>query len=133
MGALLLALAAGAATTSPSTVGDRSQAASQAAPVKLLADLEYAPGGGANVTFTIRNVGKRTLTLRDDFHLTLTKVRPGGQEPVGVVFFVFPAPEFSVIAPGTERTFLVPIGTAEGDEPGTPVRAASHPRGGGFL
>ena len=116
VGALLLVLVAWTAPARP------AEARTQAAPVKLSADLACAPGGGANVTFTLSNVGKRTLAIEDDFHLFLDKVVPGGREPVSAVF-VFPAPEFEVIPPGTAKTFLVPIGTGEGDEPGVDLGA----------
>lgn len=56
MGTLLLAvLTAGATTASPTAAADRGQAVPQAAPVELPADLECAPDGAANVTFTIRS------------------------------------------------------------------------------
>ena len=116
VGALLLVLLAGAALTSP------AEARAQAAPVRLLADLTCASGGGANVTFTVRNLGHRTLTIENDFHLFLDKIGPGGRESA-IVAFVFPAPEFEVIAPGTAKTFLVPMGTAEEGEPGVDLSA----------
>jgi hypothetical protein len=116
VGALLLVLLAGAALTRP------AEARTQAAPVRLHADLACASGGGANVTFTIRNLGHRTLTIENDFHLFLDKVRPGGRESA-LVAFVFPAPEFAVIAPGASKTFLVPMGTAEEGEKGVDLRA----------
>jgi len=114
--ASLFVLIAGAALARP------ADARIQAAPVRLLADLECAPGGGANVTFTVRNLGNRTLTIENDFHLFLDKVGSGGREAVSAVF-VFPAPEFAVIAPGGAKTFLVPIGTAEEGEPGADLSA----------
>jgi len=99
-----------------------AEARIQTAPVKLLADLACAPGGGANVTFTVRNVGIRRLTIKDDFHLFLDKVGTGGREFV-IAAFVFPAPEFQVIAPGAKKTFLVPMGTGEEGEPGVDLSA----------
>ena len=108
--ASLVVLIAGAALASP------ADARTQAAPVRLLADLTCPAGGGVDVTFTVRNLGKRTLTIENDFHLFLDKVGPRGRESVSAVF-VFPAPDFAVIAPGSESTFLVPIGTAEEGEP----------------
>ena len=119
VGALLLVLVAGAALARPA---EAQAAEAQAAPVKLLADLACAPGGGANVTFTVRNLGIRTLTIEDDFHLFLDKVGRGGRKPV-IAVFVFPAPEFKVIAPGAKKTFLVPMGTGEEGEPGVDLRA----------
>lgn len=118
IGLLLLALGAGAALASPPDAAHRSQPA----PVRLFADLECASGGGANVTFTVRNVGRQTLTIDNDFHLFLDKVETGVREPVSAVF-VFPAPEFQVIAPGAAKTFLVPMGTGEEDEPGADLSA----------
>lgn len=118
IGLLLLALGTGTGLASPSDAAHRSQPA----PVRLFADLECASGGGANVTFTVRNIGKDTLTIENDFHLFLDKVGPGGREPVSAVF-VFPAPEFQVIAPGAAKTFLVPIGTGEEGEPGADLSA----------
>lgn len=116
--AAILALGAGLALASPSDVAHRSQPA----PVRLFADLDCASGGGANVTFTVRNIGGRTLTLEDDFHLFLDEVGPGGRKPVTAAF-VFPAREFKVIAPGAAKTFLVPMGTGEEDEPGADLSA----------
>jgi hypothetical protein len=118
IGVLLLVLSAGAALASQTAAVHRSQAT----PVKLYADLECAPGGGANVTFTVRNIGSRTLTIEDDFHLFLDKLGPGGREPA-IAAFVFPAPEFKVIAPGAAKTFLVPMGTGEEGEPGVDLNA----------
>jgi hypothetical protein len=118
VGALLLALSTASALASPSAASHQSQPA----PVRLLADLECASGGGANVTFTVRNIGKRTLTIEDDFHLFLDKVVPGGREFASAVF-VFPAPEFTVIAPGAAKTFLVPMGTEEEGEEGVDLSA----------
>lgn len=115
-GALFLLLAAGAVQANPTV--NRGQSA----PVKLFAALACDPGGGASVTFTVRNVGKRTLAIENDFHLALVRVRPGGRELVSQVF-VFPAREFQVIAPGGQKTFLVPMGTGEGGEPGIDLSA----------
>jgi hypothetical protein len=111
VGALLLVLLAGAALTRP------AEARTQAAPVRLLADLTCASSGGANVTFTVRNLGHRTLTIENDFHLFLDKVVAEGREFASLVF-VFPAPEFAVVAPGAKETFRVPMGDAVGSEPG---------------
>ena len=108
LGTLLLALADGAALASPTAAVHRSQAA----PVKLAANLECVPGE-ANATFTVRNLGSRTLTIEDDFHLFLFKVGPGGRELVSFAY-VWPAPGFEVIAPGAAKTFLdlgLPMGT----------------------
>lgn len=118
VGILLLALSAASALASPAATVHRSQPT----PVKLAADLQCAPGGGANVTFTVRNVGNRTLELDDDFHLFLDKIDPGGRQPASAVF-VFPAPAFKVIAPGAAKTFLVPMGTGEEGDPGVDLSA----------
>jgi hypothetical protein len=112
----LVVLIAGAALARP------ADARTQAAPVRLLADLACARSGGADVTFTVRNLGHRTLTIENDFHLFLDKVGPGGRESVSAVF-VFPAPGFEVIPPGKKKTFVVPIGTAEEGEPGVDLSA----------
>lgn len=80
-----------------------------AAPVRMDAALACVAGGGASVTFTIRNLGHTTLTIHDEFDLALSAVRPGGPQPV-VLAFVFPAPGFNVIAPGESKTFIVPMG-----------------------
>ena len=48
----------------------------EAAAVVLLAGLTCAQGGGADVTFTVRNLGHQTLTIENDFHLFLDKVDP---------------------------------------------------------
>ena len=114
--ASLVVLIAGAALASP------ADARTQAAPVRLLADLTCPAGGGVDVTFTVRNLGKRTLTIENDFHLFLDKVGPRGRESVSAVF-VFPAPGFQVIPPGEKKTFLVPIGTAEEGDPGADLSA----------
>jgi hypothetical protein len=118
VGVLLLALSAASALASPTVAVHRDQPA----PVKLFTNLRCAPGGGANVTFTVRNVGQRTLTIKDDFHLFLDKVGPAGREPA-IAAFVFPAPEFKVIRPGAQKTFLVPMGTSEEGEPGVDLTA----------
>jgi hypothetical protein len=115
--ASLVVLVAGVALASP------ADARTQAAPVRLLADVTCPTGGGVDVTFTVRNLGKRTLTVENDFHLILDKVEPGGREFVGAVF-VFPIPELADIAPGGKSTFLVPIGTAEEGEPGVDLSNA---------
>jgi hypothetical protein len=117
---LLLALSAASALASPTTATVHRN---QSAPVKLSADLECDPGGGANVTFAVRNIGKQTLTLENDFHLFLDKVGPGGRESV-VAAFVFPAPAFVVIDPGAAKTFLVPMGTSEPGDPGVDLSGA---------
>jgi hypothetical protein len=106
VGLLLLVLLAGAVLTRP------ADARTQAAPVRLLADLTCASDGGANVTFTVRNLGHRTLTIENDFHLFLDKVGPGGRESA-IAAFVFPAPGYEVIAPGAATTFVVPMGTPD--------------------
>jgi hypothetical protein len=93
-------LAGGAALASPTAADDRSQAA----PVKLSATLECVPGEANVRSFTVRNVGKRTLKFDNDFHLFLYKVGPGGRELVSGAFFVV-APGFKVIEPGTAKTF----------------------------
>ncbi len=82
------------------------------------------PGGGADVKLTIRDLGNRTLTINPNFHLFLDKIGPGGRKAVDALF-VFPAPQFAVIAPGSESTFLVPIGTGEPGEPGADLSARS--------
>lgn len=79
------------------------------APVHMDATLACVAGGGASVTFTVRNLGHATLTIHDEFDLALSAVRPGGPQPVALAF-VFPAPGFDVIAPGESKTFIVPIG-----------------------
>jgi hypothetical protein len=119
-GGVMLALAAGVALASPAAARSPAGVHSQAVPVKLLADLECAPVRGAEATFTIRNIGKRPLTLID-FHLELTKVVAGGQQGVGVLF-VFPAEPR--IAPGEEQKFLLEIGTPFEDDPGVDLSDA---------
>jgi hypothetical protein len=117
VGVLLLVLVAGAVLTRP------VDARTQPAPVRLLADLACAPGGGADVTFSVRNLGNRTLTIENDFHLFLDTVRPGGRESA-IAAFVFPAPGYEVIAPGAATTFLVPMGTPDEEgEPGVDLNA----------
>lgn len=117
-GGLLLALSAASALASPTTTAVHRN---QPAPVKLSAQLECVPDGGALVTFTVRNNGTRPLTIEDDFHLYLLdkvdpKVKPkvvhGGREPI-IIAFVFPAPEFQVIAAKDAKTFVVPMGMRE--------------------
>ena len=93
-----------------------------ATPVKLSTDLTCASGGGAIVTFTIRNLSQRTLEIEDDFHLLLGAVTLRGLALRSEVF-VFPAPGFDVIAPDAEQTFVIPMGTAEGGEPGVNLHA----------
>ena len=112
-----VALPARAAAAQAAGVGQGSGArqGSQAAPVRLTADLACLRDGGAEVTFTIRNLGRAPLAIDTDFHLGLELVRAGGREP-GPIVFVFPAPGFEVVPPGGERTFVVPMGDAE---PGT--------------
>ena len=97
---------------------------SQAAPVRLIADLACLRDGGAEATFTIRNLRRAPLTIDGDFHLGLEPVRAGGRAP-GPIVFVFPAPGFGVIPPGEERTFVVPMGDAEpgSGEPGVDLSA----------
>jgi hypothetical protein len=114
--ASLVVLIAGVALARP------ADARTQPAPVRLLAELTCVPSGGAEVKFTVRNLGNRTLTIDPDFHLVLDKVEPEGREFVGAVF-VFPIPELAVIAPGSKSTFIVPIGTAEEGEPGADLSA----------
>ena len=94
----------------------------QAAPVRLLASLTCVEGGGAEVTFTVRNLGRESLDINPDFHLSLTAVRPAGPEVVGIVF-VFPAPGFDLIPPGGKSTFIVPIATADPGDPGASLQA----------
>ncbi len=84
----------------------------QAAPVRLSATLTCLPNGNAEVTFTVENLGRETLVIEPDFHLTLSAVRQGGPEPVAILF-VFPAPGFKEIPPGESRTFIVPIDVQE--------------------
>lgn len=101
LGTLLLALAGGTALASPAAADHRSQAA----PVKLSATtLECVPGEANVKSFTVRNLGKRTLKIDEDFHLFLYKVGSGGRELVSAAFF-FVAPGFEVIEPGTAKTF----------------------------
>jgi hypothetical protein len=82
---------------------------SQAAPVRLTAELSCLPTGGASVMFSIANIGRRTVAIDQDFHLGIGVVRSGGIEDAGLAF-VFPIPELAVIEPGAESTFVVPIG-----------------------
>ena len=117
VGVLLLLLVAGAALARP------VDSQTQAFRTSLLADLTCARGGGANVTFTVRNLGNRPIRIKDDFHLVLEKVEPGGRELVGAVF-VFPVPEFALIAPGSASTFVVPIGTKDPGQTGVNLRNA---------
>ncbi len=86
-------------------------------PVVLLARLERIEGGGANVTFDVRNDGPRVLSIKDDFHLFLEAVRPNGTRLVSIAF-VFPAPEFEVVPPGEARTFVLPKVVGDDGEPG---------------
>jgi hypothetical protein len=105
LGTLLLALAGGAALASPAAAAHRSQAA----PVKLSAtNLKCVRGEAIVEPFTIRNLGKRTLTVDDErfgIRLFLFTVGPGGRELVGITGVV-PAPGSEVIEPGTAETFL---------------------------
>jgi hypothetical protein len=74
------------------------------------------------VTFTVHNVGRTTVRIANDFHLTLTTVRRGGAEPA-LIAFVFPIPELAVIEAGKKSTFIVPMGDAsEPGELGTDLR-----------
>ena len=112
LGLALCGLLIGSAATT------EASAPRQAAPVKLAADLACLPGGGAEITFAVRNLGRETLTIADDLHLALGAVRCGGQQPV-TQLFVFPAPGLEVVRAGEERTFRVPVGDAV--EPGEPT------------
>jgi hypothetical protein len=67
--------------------------------------------GGASVTFSIANIGRKPVVIDQDFHLELTVVRARGPEPAGLAF-VFPIPELAVLGPGARSTFQVPIGDA---------------------
>ena len=80
-----------------------------AAPVDLAADLRCLPSGGAAISLTIRNLGRETLRIAGDIHLTLSAVRPGGPEGVSALF-IFPAPGADVVAPGGEQTFWLITG-----------------------
>lgn len=121
-GAVMLALAAAGALASPAAAKSPASMHSQGVPVKLLADLECGPNGGAFVTFTIRNIGTRPLTLID-LHIELTKVEAGGQQGVGVLF-VFPAEPR--LAPGEEQKFLLEIGTPFEGDPGVDLSKAQR-------
>jgi hypothetical protein len=90
--------------------------AGRPSPVRLVADLTCVAGGGVEVTFTVRNLGRESVEIEPDFHLTLTAVRSSGRNPIAIVF-VFPAPGFDVIAAGDQSTFRVPIATAEPGDP----------------
>jgi len=90
--------------------------------VRLAAGLVCLTGGGANVTFTVSNVGGDTVVLDGDFHLFLEKATTGGLTFAGAAF-VFPAAGFDTIAPGGASTFQVPIGDAVEGEPGTDLSA----------
>jgi hypothetical protein len=111
LGTLLLVLAGGAALASPAAADHLSQAA----PVKISAtNLECVPGEANLKSFTVRNLGKRTLTIdkRFGFRLFLFTVGPGGRELVGITV-VAPAPGSEVIEPGTAERFFdlgVPMG-----------------------
>lgn len=74
-----------------------------------IAALTCTSHGGFEVALTLRNVGRDTIEIDDDFHLFLSVVhRDGREELVGIVF-VFPAPGFDEIRPGRQKTFIVPI------------------------
>ncbi len=91
-------------------------------PARLSAELECVEGGGANVTLTVRNTGSERLYIKNDFHLTLDRVR-GSTRKTAIIAFVFPARGFRAIPPGEERVFRGPLGTAEpGQDDGIDLR-----------
>lgn len=110
---LLVVLAFGGLSARPVGAAERGQVA----PLRLGADLACRPGGGADLTLTIENLGAEPLTIAD-IHLALGAVRPGGQEGISIVF-LFPAPEAATVPPGGSQTFLVGFGDVfePGEEP----------------
>lgn len=119
VGLLFLALlAAGGLSNQAVAAG-----AAPAAPVRLDAELACLEAGGAEVTLTIRNLGREALALSGDFHLLLELVQPGGIHS-GVVAFVFVGPGSEVVPAGGEQVYGVPLGAAvPGVEPGMDLRA----------
>jgi hypothetical protein len=92
------------------------------APVRFGAELACVREGGADVSFTIANIGRRRLKIKGDFHLLLETVGPRGHRVASLVF-VFPAPPFQVIEAGEQETFLVPMGVGEEGEQGVDLSA----------
>ncbi len=91
---------------------------SQATPVRLHAALTCVSGDVVNLTFTIQNIGHRTLTIDSDMHLYFAKVTRGGPQ-LATILFMWPAPDFKVVPPGQSRTFMT--GPVLIEEPGTQV------------
>jgi len=108
---LLLVLAVVAVLTSTFLTDRAAANESQAAPLRLTASVACLDTG-LEITFTIENLSRETAVINPDFHLFLTAVQQGGQQPLGALF-VFPAPGFNEIPPGEERTFIIPFGDEE--------------------
>lgn len=112
-----------AAQVTQGDLSGRTTQGNQAGRVRLTATLACLPAGGAEVTFSVRNLGRKSQTIDGDFHLFLDTVGQRGRQFAGAAF-VFPIPELAVIRPGEASTFRVPIGdSVEPGEVGTDLRA----------
>ncbi len=102
--------------------GPPAAAAGDAAPVRIFSSLSCHQGGGADLTLTVRNLGSEALRIDQDFHVFLSRVRPGRPELLSILF-VFPAPTHQVVPPHDQVTFLLQAGVGEEGEEGLDLRA----------
>jgi hypothetical protein len=72
--------------------------------------------GCVAIDLTLENPGPLPARIDPDFHLLIEPVRAGGRQ-LGVVLFVFPAPDFARIAADEVRTFLLSAGEPLDGEP----------------
>lgn len=78
--------------------------------------------GGARVTLWVRNVADHPVTVDPDIHFLLTLIRGQEHEP-GPIVFMTPVPDFASLEPHEVSRFVIPMGDAAGDEPGSDFSA----------
>jgi hypothetical protein len=90
--------------------------------VRFAAEMECLEAGGARLSLTVRNRGDRALDIKDDFHVTVDRIRAKARKHVAILFVV-PAPSHDRIPPGQERTFILPVGDGLDGTPPADLRA----------
>ncbi len=78
--------------------------------------------GGARVTLWVRSVADRPVTIGPDIHFMLTLIR-GAEHEHGPIVFMTPVPDFASLEPHEVSRFVIPMGDAIGDEPGSDLSA----------
>jgi hypothetical protein len=90
--------------------------------VRFRGELECLASGGATLYLSVRNTGTRPLDIKNDFHVTVDRIRAKARKHVALLF-VWPASSHDPVPPGEERTFILGIGDGGVDDPNADLRA----------